>query len=450
MFSCLEELRDHCGQAHDGRGMPQAMPARKRGGASLGGSVRPGSRSGSGGEQKSPTASTPRGLPAPLTPLTPPASARGATNPSWQLARTAVWVLGAVAAPQCPSCFRRFASQDALRAHLLQPASQRRPPCGASGCVGCGAAYASEEECAAHEALCDRVLRCPGCPRRFATEALLRGHVALSMCQASACRGCGQLEASRTLAEEHERTCDKVQECPGCQRKYASRAELLGHLMKPAKARPSCPAALCVGCGFACSSEKERIAHEVLCWRVFSCPGCNARLGSADAFQAHLRDREARSVLGCTAAQCGTCGLVFSAAEERDVHAQTHRAARRVAARSASDSDSGQPSSRASGCRPALPPAAILDLPGADAPAREAAVSPQPSEAAAVPEDLIRDLYVELASLRGEALRQRVRQLQLHWHPDRAWRQNVDPSVAVHVFIFVQRVWEARVAKLGL
>merc|ERR1712079_524547 len=49
-------------------------------------------------------------------------------------------------------------------------------------------------------------------------------------------------------------------------------------------------------------------------------------------------------------------------------------------------------------------------------------------------QEIVREIGEELTALKGAALRGRLRQLQLLWHPDRAWRYHDDMSLCCQVF----------------
>merc|ERR1719171_2214370 len=143
------------------------------------------------------------------------------------------------------------------------------------------------------------------------------------------------------------------------------------------------------------------------------------------SFQAHLDAHET----WCSAAQCGTCGFVFSTREEcqghwRVAHAQNAaKASRRAegAARRAPGPDGDAPS----GCK-----TASLTWSGSAEGEQLSAPPPPPP-----PEEVVRQIKDECASLKETALRQRLRQFQLLWHPDHAWRRGVDGGVACKVFV---------------
>jgi len=78
---------------------------------------------------------------------------------------------------------------------------------------------------------------------------------------------------------------------------------------------------------------------------------------------------------------------------------------------------------------------------------REGDAEPTPAAAEAVDADaVLKELAAELEALHGDRLRRRLRQLQLHWHPDRACRDGgVCADDACRIFGLVQGVWESRI-----
>merc|ERR1712139_183709 len=95
---------------------------------------------------------------------------------------------------------------------------------------------------------------------------------------------------------------------------------------------------------------------------------------------------------------------------------------------------SGQPAARASSSTPrsSSPLAMASGFPSIE-------VADQPKTA----EEIIQEIDGELKLLEVAALRKRLRSLQLQWHPDRAWRHNIDSGLSCQVFNFVQSTWEA-------
>lgn len=71
-----------------------------------------------------------------------------------------------------------------------------------------------------------------------------------------------------------------------------------------------------------------------------------------------------------------------------------------------------------------------------------AAPIPQPEEVSLTAEQALQQITDECANLTGKELRTRLRQLQLSWHPDHAWRRGIESAVACRVFIYVQELWE--------
>lgn len=383
---------------------------------------------------------------------------------------------------QCPGCLKGFASREMLAAHLMQLPEQRRPPCAARACTGCGKAFASADACSNHESTCDRVFPCPGCKKLLSSAALLRAHVLSSRasCSGCVCRGCGALCSDPEARTRHERQCEAAHTCPGCHTCFCSLGELAAHIAKPARARPSCSAAACVGCAHVFSDAVQCSAHEETCWRVFLCPGCDGHFGSVAAFQAHHRDRN-RGVgfvaQRCTASQCVTCGMVFSSHEECVTHSLLHRVSQRgypqqnsshltsprglhEPLRRNSVPPNPQPrygfeTGAAGACKqkrkdPGVPEAAGAAFGVAGGGARSSSPGgPDPRAEHPLPppepQEAIRELSVELGTIHGAFLRARLRQLQLQWHPDKACRQSIEPEVACQVFGFVQSVWETRV-----
>lgn len=452
VFSCPEELADHCAEAHRGRGPPAAAAGQllvrlgEEGHSSARGTPR---------SARVPVLKTSALMVAAAASFTCQAECQNRPSTSAdhrQQRELGTNVLAKTMAcsgeptdqrgtlsrtggmHQCAGCARTFSSRELLAQHLTTPPTRRRS-CTARACVGCGQALASEERCLEHESGCERVVQCPGCRRPFVSKARLQAHVAASTdreCGACHCRGCGHLLDSEEARDRHERGCGAAWPCPGCRRCFTSRVALSAHLSRPPRMRPACVAVLCVGCGRAFSSEAERAAHEEACWRVVACPGCTQHFGSAADFQAHLQRREG----DCSAAQCGSCGLVFSSSEECKGHTLRHRNSGQRPPRS-----TGQQASTPRGAPPGLP--ALQDAawpPPAPPGGMQAA-----SSSLAAPEEVLHDIRMEVGPLEGRQLRQRLRQLQLQWHPDRCWRYGVEAAVASRVFQVVQSIWEERI-----
>mmetsp|Transcript_27395 Transcript_27395/g.91046 ORF Transcript_27395/g.91046 Transcript_27395/m.91046 type:complete len:542 (+) Transcript_27395:89-1714(+) len=458
VFSCVEELSDHCQQDHQGRGLA-AISRRLHDLAQL----------------SKPLAFKCSTL---LTSTGARLSALAATNAECRTATTET-PRGGGETPRrsgstvpCPGCARGFQGRELLAAHLGTPVAGRRPPCPAEACTGCGTPFADKEMRIAHEETCGRVARCPGCPLRFGSEALLRSHVSTGRsrraCSACLCRGCFTVLGDDAARAVHEASCSAAASCPGCRRCFGAKEDLAAHISKPARTRPKCPAAPCVGCGEAFASAAQVAAHEVACWRVLACPGCSGRFGSSACFQAHLKDP---SSYACSAAQCATCGMVFGSPEECGDHSESHRGAgpgfrRRASAAAkglvASGGASGQTSGGGSaGGGGRAPPVGGPSREG-PSPRRRGGAAPQSEgvwqdaagRALAVAVDdvkgpalemIMQEVASELEALDSDPLRRRLRQLQLQWHPDRACRCGVRAADACRVFQLVQGVWESRV-----
>merc|ERR1712228_893855 len=60
-------------------------------------------------------------------------------------------------------------------------------------------------------------------------------------------------------------------------------------------------------------------------------------------------------------------------------------------------------------------------------------------------EKIVSEIESDLEGLEGTLLRKRLRALQLQWHPDRAWRYQIDSALSCQVFTFVQSAWEAHI-----
>eukprot|EP00927_Polykrikos_kofoidii_P027449 TRINITY_DN24141_c0_g1_i1.p2 TRINITY_DN24141_c0_g1~~TRINITY_DN24141_c0_g1_i1.p2 ORF type:complete len:389 (+),score=52.84 TRINITY_DN24141_c0_g1_i1:2-1168(+) len=332
----------------------------------------------------------------------------------------------------CLGCARLFATRELLASHLSIPTAQRQPACAACACAGCGETFASQESHAAHRRQCDRMLLCPGCERRFSSAALLQAHATAPprSCPVRMCCGCSAVFANTNVFEEHERSCKRVETCPSCRRRFSSKSMLASHLAKPLTARPLCTAASCRGCGQAFATEPEQAAHEDMCWRIFGCPGCDGRFTSVEEFQLHVREKLPQ----CSAAQCSLCGMVFGSTEECSGHQRQH------------DKSAGRlPFGRTSSGRP-QPLAASTQDPTSGWLPPPTPHQFRPEDVQLAPEDAIRKIYMEVASLDGASLRARLRQLQLLWHPDRSRRSNIDEATACQVFSAIQGVWEMRVA----
>lgn len=234
--------------------------------------------------------------------------------------------------------------QEHLIKHLAMPKEQRQPACTARACLGCHDSFPSDEACFHHEEFCDKVHRCPGCPKKFGSAVLLLGHVRSSRnaCPAKACCGCDKVLDSEKACSEHELKCPQAYACPGCTRRFVQKEQFDKHLALPQRSRPKCKAVCCVGCKEAFGEAKQCEIHEECCFKVLICPGCDRRFGSTRDFQTHLDAHEAF----CSAAQCGICSFVFSTREEflghwRSAHPQAAAAA---AARAAQRRPAADPS----------------------------------------------------------------------------------------------------------
>jgi len=240
VFSCVEELSDHCQQVHQGRGLA-AISRRLHDLAQL----------------SKPLVFKCSTL---LTSTGARLSALAATNAESHAATTEK-PRGGGETPRrsgstvpCPGCARGFQSRELLAAHLGAPVAGRRPPCPAEACTGCGTPFADKEMRIAHEETCGHVARCQGCPLRFGSETLLRSHVSTGRsrrgaCSACLCRGCSTVLADDEARAEHEASCSAAAPCPGCRRCFGANEDLAAHISKPARMRPKCSAATCVGCG---------------------------------------------------------------------------------------------------------------------------------------------------------------------------------------------------------
>lgn len=249
--------------------------------------------------------------------------------------------------------------------------------------------------------------------------------------------------ATGALCLKHESCCPQSIICPGCNRKYESQSELSAHLAKPLRARPSCQAGACAGCGRACASSSECFKHEETCWSILLCPGCNGHFGSTDKYQAHLRS----GVPGCSAVQCSVCGAVFSSREECDSHAQKHQQMQRSRRRRTGQAVSGIELATTDSflALPAPPPGATVFQNSGQLVKEDstAFLHGQALTSKQAPEDIIQDIAANIGGLSGDALRRRLRQLQLRWHPDQAWREGFDDAQASKIFVYVQTLWEA-------
>jgi hypothetical protein len=88
-------------------------------------------------------------------------------------------------------------------------------------------------------------------------------------------------------------------------------------------------------------------------------------------------------------------------------------------------------------------------------PGTEVASAPEPAKKGLSAEQVqqqtqaaLQQIYDELKDLKGSALRSRLRQLQLSWHPDHAWRRGIESIIACRVFIYVQELWEREAKEL--
>ncbi|CAE8631152.1 unnamed protein product [Polarella glacialis] len=304
----------------------------------------------------------------------------------------------------------------------------------------------------------DLLLPCPGCSRRFDGAALLKAHSssARATCPARSCLGCGLTFASSKLCDDHMRTCTKVVSCPSCFQHFASAAELETHTAHsglPAR-RPPCLATRCVGCGLVFCDAAEAQAHEEACWSVLQCPGCDGHFGSAADFSRHVGQHKT----GCSALQC-SCGTVFGTTEEAAAcHCRRRRP--RAPSRPLVGYSSALPSIRTGRAVAGSSSGGLLALtaPGASPSEdgqqpRESHTPRQKPPAEGGISAATRCLAIE-SELRGLAdsspeLRTQLRRLQLCWHPDQAWRVQVDSDTACQVFAFVQEIWQTRMVPNG-
>lgn len=252
----------------------------------------------------------------------------------------------------------------------------------------------------------------------------------------------------------HEQSCAAVFSCPGCEALFASRRLLEAHVRRVPKLRSSCTAEGCIACATPFRSREERLAHEARCWQVLTCPGCQthfAELEGPSGFQAHLSQRNKASSESsapeCTAFQCPVCGIVFGSPEEGEHHAKSHRVGKGVRKkRPQKGADLGSAASWVLVARPSSGRARPSCSP----------TSPKSPNLAQLDatllqvDEIVDDINAQVAPLEGSALRQRLRQLQFLWHPDRACRlPEIDASLACHIFAHVQSLWVARVQSGG-
>lgn len=223
VFSCPEELSDHCLQAHQGRGRPLVIAH----GASSETPSHPAAKScpsvlaAAAATSLGQSYSTPWARSRQIPRSCAPASSgqpeqkqeQRCDHEGLHSSEPSAKVMSARLSGQqdwsCPGCGRSFRSQKDLTVHLSKP-PRIRLSCSAAACVGCGRVCASAEQCNLHEEGCWRVLTCPGCDSRFGTAAAFQAHLKEcsqhTRCSASQCGICGLVFGSPEERGDHERT----------------------------------------------------------------------------------------------------------------------------------------------------------------------------------------------------------------------------------------------------
>eukprot|EP00933_Yihiella_yeosuensis_P064892 TRINITY_DN6843_c0_g1_i1.p1 TRINITY_DN6843_c0_g1~~TRINITY_DN6843_c0_g1_i1.p1 ORF type:complete len:428 (+),score=67.36 TRINITY_DN6843_c0_g1_i1:42-1325(+) len=280
-----------------------------------------------------------------------------------------------------------------------------------------------------------------------------------------AVRKCQSLQGGRKRGTSRDFTPQpEAQVCPGCRRSFVTGSDLRAHIIKQGTqgGRPqTCPVSACIGCSLPFASAEAAAAHEEDCWKVLQCPGCECRFGNAKHFARHVKDQLRGSE--CSATQCTNCRNVFGSPEE------------------AAGCPCGK--SKLNGCQvkkpplagyvagsnptvtavvPVRPPSQSIWNPSPRSRSLQSDVFQQQASARntlpnlrgcspnkivtqeASVEEVLRDIELEIKSLRGVELRRRLRSLQLCWHPDQAWRWHIDDAMACRVFTFVQGLWKNR------
>ncbi|CAJ1338102.1 unnamed protein product [Effrenium voratum] len=107
----------------------------------------------------------------------------------------------------CPGCDADFPTEGLLVQHVEDGR------CAARMCAGaCGGYFPDQSSCEKHEKFCSSVKRCPGCQRGFASDKAVKVHVLATGCQACCCEGCSTIFHDSSALQEHQTTCELHQE----------------------------------------------------------------------------------------------------------------------------------------------------------------------------------------------------------------------------------------------